>query len=234
MKFCCLNSYESECPIFETHDKFVESWYFLCSLADSYHDAKLFRWYLNAFIQSLRNVTFMLQSEQSKIPNFDSWYAEKQELMRNDGLLVNFREGRNKVVKQQMLKTKSKACMGLFRGHQIKLGMDGIELNPFTDTVQLLEFAKSKFIPAILDNAHSSIGEQLGIKRTWVVEEIGDGEIVGLCYKAWKRIGKIVEEAHNVLQYEFKYPFFDIENIESKFVILESDMDPSLPEKWGW
>lgn len=229
-----MYNYETKCPLFETHDKYMEAWYFLCSMVKNYHDAHLFRWNLNAFIQSLRNVTFMLQSEKSKIPRFESWYSEKQELMKKSQLLVNIREGRNIIVKQRMLKSKSKASMGVFRGYQIKLGMEGFELDPFTDSEQLLKYAQSHLIPLMLDKEHSAIGEQIGIKRTWIVEEIGDEEVVGLCYKAWKSIGDIVAKAHKLLHFGFLAPDFEIEKIEPNFIILESDVDPSLPEKWGW
>ena len=234
MKICCLQNYEFNFPIFETHDKFNEAWYFLCSMAECYHDAKRFRWYLNAFIQALRNVTFMLQSEKSKIENFESWYPSKQNEMKNNKLLLNFREGRNIIVKQRMLKTRSTACVGVFRGYQLKIGIDRLNLSPFADSTQLLELAKSRLIPHMLDKKHSAIGEQIGIKRTWIVEEIGDEEILGLCYNAWREIGKFVSEAHKILQYEFKCPDFNIENLEEYTIILESDIDPSLPEKWGW
>ena len=41
--------------------------------AESYEDPEEFRMQLNALIQALRNVTFVLQKEKLKIQDFDRW-----------------------------------------------------------------------------------------------------------------------------------------------------------------
>ena len=234
MNKCCLDNYEASCPIFETHDKYIEAWHFLTTLVDQYHNAKLFRWYLNAFIQSLRNVTFMLQAEKKKFPDFENWYAAQQQVMKQNTLLNKFKEGRNIVVKQRMLKAKSTAFAGIFRRERMKLGMDGFTLDPFTNSTELLDKAKTFFIPFMMDEGHSAIDEQIGIKRIWIVEEIGTEEIASLCCKAWLAIGDIVSNAHEALGFEFSRPTLVIERLESKYILLESDLDPTLPQQWGW
>ena len=85
-------------PIPSTVDKVVEAQYFLMAMADGYHDPHIFRYKLNAFIQALRNVTFMLQSEPRKPKGFKSWYAEKQKEMGKDSQLRQFVEARNFLV----------------------------------------------------------------------------------------------------------------------------------------
>lgn len=92
-------------------------------MINNYHDADGFRFNMNAFIQALRNITFALQSEKRNIPNFDTWYEEKQSWMKESALLKNFVEGRNIVVKRGNLAIKSEAEIGLFRYRKHKLGM---------------------------------------------------------------------------------------------------------------
>jgi hypothetical protein len=53
-------------------------------MAGEYHDLHAFRYNLNAFVQALRNITFMLQSEEGKPASFEAWYREKQDNMRSD------------------------------------------------------------------------------------------------------------------------------------------------------
>ncbi len=114
---------QGDCPIPDTHQKFKEATYFLGKCAEHYHMPAEFQYNLNAFIQALRNTTFMLQSEPSKPEGFGSWYASKQAEMRQNDLLRRFVQARNIVVKQSSLKAQSTACSGLFRGRRFKLGM---------------------------------------------------------------------------------------------------------------
>ncbi len=46
--------------------------------ASSYHEPEDFRISLNSCIQSLRNVTFILQKQKSEISNFENWYSKWQ------------------------------------------------------------------------------------------------------------------------------------------------------------
>jgi hypothetical protein len=61
---------------------------------------RLFLTDLNAAIQALRNITFRLQNEKSRIPDFERWYQGEQDAMRRDPLLARFHHSRNVVVKQ--------------------------------------------------------------------------------------------------------------------------------------
>lgn len=234
MKACSLQIYERDCPLIETHDKFIEAWYFLTRMVEYYHRAKLFRWYLDAFIQSLRNVTFMLQSEGSVIPDFKIWYKQQQQLLREDVVLVNFKNARNILVKEGMLRSKSTMIAGIFHRAHLKIGIGSIEVDLFTDSIDLLEKAKSFCIPFMLDKEHSALDEQIGVQRKWVVADIGDEEISLLCYKAWRTLGLILESAHLKMGLGFQLPTFEIDRLELKHILLESDLDEELPKKWGW
>jgi len=79
-------------PIPSTVDKFWEAWFFLIGSTREYHDPWAFRYNLNAFIQALRNITFMLQSEPEKPAAFSTWYAQQQEYLRQDPDLHKFVE----------------------------------------------------------------------------------------------------------------------------------------------
>jgi hypothetical protein len=53
-----------------------------------------------AFVNSARNVTFVLQKEFSENKDFFRWYKEKQEEMDADELCAFFKELRNRIVKE--------------------------------------------------------------------------------------------------------------------------------------
>lgn len=230
---CNPLNYHQVCTIPNTHDKFEEAHYFLHMMINNYHHEDGFRFNMNAFIQALRNITFALQSEKRNIPNFDTWYEEKQQWMKASPLLKNFVEGRNVVVKRGNLAIKSEAHIGLFRYRKSKLGMV-MPVNPFLSSEDLLRNAEKHFIGFLIDEEHSAIGEQLGLLRKWVVEDFGEDEVLQLCFEAWRMIGQLVTEAHDLLDLEFYVPI-DCEELPEKYqVLLETDLNPKLIDKWGW
>jgi hypothetical protein len=230
---CNSSNFHNVCKIPNTHDKFEEAHYFLHMMINNYHDAEGFRYNMNAFIQALRNVTFALQSEKKNIPDFDIWYEQMQKWMRESPLLKNFVDGRNIVVKRGNLSIKSEAYIGLFRYRKHKFGMM-IPVNPFKSSTEILQFAEKHFFGYLIENDHSSVGEQSGVLRKWVVEDIGHNEVLQYCFEAWRMIGQLINEAHELLGLEFHIPT-DCEDCPENYqVLLETDLDPKLAEKWGW
>ena len=219
-------------PYPATVDKYWEAWYFLLGMCDQYHDPYAFRYELNAFIQSLRNITFMVQSEPSRPKDFDSWYSNEQKMMRADQDLRKFVEARNLIVKQSNLATASKAELGLFRGRRFKLGLN-LDLSPFHDSAYLISKAQEFMIGFMIDPEHSQVGEQVGLRRTWIAPDLGSTEAVGLCAVGLSKIGGLLQRMHAQCGVTFDAGF-DLPDLESVYVRLESDIDPTLPEKWGW
>lgn len=232
-KQCNSRNYIYECPILNTHDKLEEAHYFFHTMMNFYHIADIFRFSLNAFIQSLRHTTFVLQTEKEKIPNFDLWYKKKQEEMKGNSLLKKFSEGRTIVVHRGMLKVKSEAHIGKFRGRQEKMTI-GTKIDPFADSEVLLDRIKSMGVGFFIDAEHSEINEQLGIMRTWIIEDLGEEEVVKLCYSAFLEICEIIKEAHTLLDYDYVIPTDCNKDLNRYRVLLETDINPELVKKWGW
>lgn len=224
------------CPIPETHDKFNEAHYFLERMMNEYHNPQQFRWNLNAFLQALRSVTFYLQAEQAGSPDFKKWYSTQQAMMREDELLRTFLEGRNVVVHERSLVLTSRAEIGVFRleydgshKHRMSIGMSVPAELP--SSYILREMApKLKF----LDEEHSSIGEEYGVVRYWASGELGEEEILTLCDRAWARIGRVVADGHSLLCASYEAPNEEAHRPENCNLMTETDLDPSLMDKWGW
>ena len=174
----------------------------------------------------------MLQAEPNKPSSFEEWYKIKQEDMRANKFLKNFINARNIVVKQSSLSSKSKAWSGIFRGRKLKLAL-GTEVHPFTDTKEFLKKMQELMIGTFMDEEHSAIGEQIGVERSWIVEEIGESEVVLLCNEALNYMGQLLAEAKVLFGKEAKYENIELD-LSSIQVLLETDIDPSLIEKWNW
>ena len=127
------------CPIPATHDKFDGAYYFFHRMLEEYHEPLPFRWNLNAFLQALRTVTFMLQAELSDRAGYKDWYAQQQVAMKSDELLKAFAEGRTTIVHKGMLRRKSKVEAGVFRFRTLKLGL-GHDLDPDVSSKAMLSW----------------------------------------------------------------------------------------------
>ena len=219
-------------PISSTADKFWESWYFLLKVVDCYHDPHTFRYNLNAFIQALRNITFILQSEPSKPDGYQAWYDGWRKRLSGSEVASRFLKARNIIVKQEMLAAASEVRVGIFRGRRFKLGTGG-PVDPFNYSARILRLAQEHYISFMIDEEHSAIGEQLGVWRKWVVPCLGPEEVTQYCTLALKEFRILLAEAHALWGVEMDCSF-ELPNITAAQVLLESDVDPGLIEKWGW
>ena len=228
-----MEPFEEGCPIPAAHEKCAEARYFLIQCLLHYHAPQPFLHNLNAFIQALRNITFMLQSQAGLPSKFQPWYETKREEMRKLTPLRRFVDARNIVVKQSSLTAKSTVKCGLFRGRRMKLSMES-DIKPFTETEKLLVLT-SKFVGEFfLGGKHSIVGEQAGVERAWIVEELGEGEVMAGCIEALNYMIALVEDGHRLLDRTSGIEFFGLNDMREFTVMLETDADPTLFSKWGW
>ena len=222
---------EAECPLAETDDRFSETHYFIERMMVEYHEPMAFRYNLNAFLQALRNVTFLLQKDLSHRDGFRDWYRERQDTMREDPLLRKFADGRNIVVKQRSLEINSKAEIGLFRGRTLKLGFP-MDVPTHASSRHIVENVAPK--SGLIGPERIAIDEQYGVRRDWSAPELGEGNVITLCDLAWVKIGRVLSEAHDFAGWHSLPPVEHGHRVENCDVLLEMDVDPSLPLKWGW
>ena len=220
-----------ECPLAETDDKFSEAHYFIERMMVEYHNPMAFRYNLNAFLQALRNVTFVLQKDLSHREGFKGWYSDRQETMSEDPLLRKFVVGRNVVVKQRSLEINSKAEIGLFRARTLKLGFS-MNVPVHASSKHIVENITP--ISGLIDPEHFAIDEQYGVRREWYAPELGEGNVITLCDLAWVKIGQVLSGAHDFAGWHSVPPVEHGHEVENCDVLLEMDIDPSLPQKWGW
>jgi len=225
------------CPISATHDKYDEAHYFLERMMREYHRPHPFRWNLNAFLQALRAVDYMIRSELGDRDDFQAWYVERIQDAAGD--LRRIIDARNTVVHEGMLQRQSVFESGLFRGRRFKL-LCPVEVPWYMPSEVILERTKVAFTGFLIDEDHSAIGEQLGVRRRWKVEELGDEEVLTVCDRAWLQAAEIVIAAHIFAEPRFedrrageemRAPWHDVNKVN---VLLESDLDSTLLQKWGW
>lgn len=212
-------------------DRYQEAHYFLERMLGEDHNPEPFRWNLNAFVQALRNVTFVLQKALAERPGFENWYAQQREEMKKEPLLQAFVEGRNIVVKERSLHINSKAALGCFRGTAPKLAFVIDVPARFPSWYILEELAPRT---ELIDPDHSAIGEQYGVQREWFAPELGTENVVVLCDRAWVLISAVLQAAHKFVNRTCAVPEGHRHRPEKVWLLRETDVDPELPKKWGW
>ncbi len=248
MKECSSENYLQICPIKDAHDRFMAANHFIYQMAANYHKESYFRYNLNAFIESLRSVTFAIQKQKHNIPNYNIVYPQLQKKMSEDALLKRFKEGRNIVVKEGNLKSGSKLQIGLFKNGRMKIAFSYQVEDNYLDTIDIFNKYKNFYVEKFIGSEHNAIGEQFGVYRRWVVLELGDGEVLALCSIAWIKIYEILVSIHGQFNLKMIPPWLpeelEIDFNERKGIILvdtyrvclklETDYDPNLIKEWGW
>ncbi len=225
------------CPIPATHDRLNESHYFLHDLIGQIHHPDPFRWSLNAYLQASRSVLFLARRELKAAAGFDKWKrATLQSLEVDDPLFRRIVDSRNFVVHEKMLDQRSKTQAGIFRGRRFKLGFGDDKVSNSWYSEQLLRYQTHVLTNVFIDYDHDSMGEQFGVKRTWIVAELGEEDVTVVCDHAYTKLVEFVRSAHELagvgpaVCFEEAHPH----DTEASSVMLESDLDPDLPRRWGW
>ena len=106
--------------------------------------------------------------------------------------------GRNIVVKRAALSQESEVVAGVFVGRRLVRVVDS-SLDASAPTGELLQALIKEGLE--IDMPSGDMGppgsrEQLGIRRTWSVRDLGEGDVVRNCHIAWARTGRFVGAGH--------------------------------------
>jgi hypothetical protein len=182
---------KKRCPIPITHCRIKDIYELWHKAAKEYQDPESFRINLNAAIQEMRNITFILQSEKKSIPEFESWYSRWQKIMSKDEVLKWLKDARNKIVKQGDLEIHSIAKVKILTWEDIPILE--LEVPPFIQN----EFLAAYFVDKDL-GIPSYIREVcvLNIERRWAISEFPNRELLDLLAYGFEFLNKIIDDAH--------------------------------------
>lgn len=157
--------------------------------ADAYMDPETFRFNLNSLLESLRSVTFLLQSQKQELPDFDSWYGTWRDGTKDDPIMRWGLEARNRIVHQSDLEIHSKAL--------VRLSFDWLN-----EIESLLEvpphYTTHQTISALLANAPHPVGGVISIERRWIDVGLPTRELLDATRHSYTRIAEVIQLAHTV------------------------------------
>ncbi len=177
-------------PIPRTHAVLSDAHWHWHQALSAYPDPPAFRASVNALIQALRNVTWVLQSEKHGIRNFDSWYAEWQARLKADPILRWLVDTRNATVKRGELKTRSKARVALTFDWAGERAVRHLDVPALMRTEDIPNAVRVHVPEAVRDTAF------IRIDRRWVADTLPDWELLDALGHCYGMVASVASDAH--------------------------------------
>jgi hypothetical protein len=158
-------------------------------VASDYSDPDAFVVSVNAAMQALRSVSFMLQKERARVPNFDSWYAPHMAAYQADPLMRWLKDARNRVEKEGDLDLHSRVRVSL-----LGLGAQVPEVDFEVSPLMSQEEIASLMGPRLSEKVRSAA--VLAVERRWVSADLPDQELLDLLAYGYGKVAEVVADAH--------------------------------------
>ncbi|AXV68669.1 hypothetical protein CJO81_05385 [Ralstonia solanacearum] len=159
-----------------------------------YFDPETFRIAIQTAIQTLRTVSFILQSNKRLFSNFDPWYASWQDKLRADRLMRWMVDARNKIEKQGDLEAHSFVRAEIVASYYEDGPSMEVRAELFQSPAELVSN-----IPTDALEEHVFKNGFLRIQRRWVENTLPEYELLDAVGIAYGRVAELVADAHRQL-----------------------------------
>ena len=180
---------EKSCPLQQTHTRLHHVHDLWHRVAADYCDPDAFVVSFNASLQALRSVSFMLQKESARIPDFKKWYASHEAQYQSDPLMRWLKNARNYVEKEGDLDLHSRVRVNLL-GVGAKLPELDFELHPLLTQEEIA----SLMGPRLPERVRSVA--VLEVERRWVSADLPEHELLDLLAYGYGVVAEVVADAH--------------------------------------
>lgn len=186
---------ENKCLLPETHNRLNQAFILFQDIKNNYHEELEFTSHLNNIIQTLRNITFVMQKELAHASGFEEWYVKHQTEMKNDESMRWLIDARNHVVKEGDLKKYSYTKVRLKDHYDKELFAAKLDPEIPIDFVAAWFRQKIKIPSEIKD--HSIIE----VERVWILEDFRKAEVVDVIIYCFSVLTNIVYLAHEQIKH---------------------------------
>jgi hypothetical protein len=178
------------CLLPKTHARLEQAHALWHEALDAYHDPDLFVTKLNALIQTLRTVTWVLRKEFGNSDEFKSWYEPWEHAMQGDKGLRWAVKVRNEVEKQGDLETSSVAHVRVIVGGW-SAPVAEFEVDPTADAGEILRQLQLGALPEQVRK-----DGLVEVERRWTLPELPGEEVLEVLAHCWGVLARIVGDAH--------------------------------------
>lgn len=189
----CQNS-ETFIKLSSSFDRMDEAAWFIRLMEENYHYADKFRWSLNSFLRTLKEIMQLVTMEVQGERELVQLVSEKKAELAKDPLLSYLYKQRDIVVHKSMLTPLSGGSVGFTKGRGLKIGL-GLPINPLEDSeVAILKYihhaANHIDFLGILYMEDDESGEYTCVQRVWKLEGFPEQEITELAANAWEKVAQ--------------------------------------------
>ncbi len=176
-------------------DRWQESHWHLHQVENEYHHADAFRYSVNSFIRSIREVPDLINMALQKHSGFKAWHSPiKKVLEQEDPLFSKIISHRNHIVHRSMLVPGSKAHIAAIRGFTIKMALP-YKVDPFEDSDHAVErfIARARKAPSVIGFLAPDETQVLSVIREWKIDGIEE-EVICAFRKAFFRVREYLSD----------------------------------------
>jgi hypothetical protein len=178
------------CVIPKTHARLEQAHLLWHEALAAYHDPDRFVVKLNALLEALRTVTFVLRKEFRDSDEFKSWYLPWERLMKADSRLTWARDARNEVEKEGDLETASVAHVRVLAGGWSAQVAEH-DVDPTADASEILRGLQLGAVPE-----HVRKDGLLEVERRWTTPELPGQEVLEVLANCWGVLARLVAAGH--------------------------------------
>ncbi|MHB0805296.1 hypothetical protein [Stutzerimonas nitrititolerans] len=212
-----------ECPnrkVFDSlsssFDRIDEAAWFIRLMEENYHSANKFRWSLNSFLRTLKEIMQLVSMEVQGSKELSKLVAAKKSELSNDPLIAFLYKQRDIVVHKEMLKPASRGSVGFTRGRGMKLGLD-LPIDPLSDSREAIKkyiyfAAKDTDFMGILYTEEDGGGEYTCVQRQWRLSQFPETEITELAASAWEKVAQAFFDVAGEMGAKLIKPTFKLGN----------------------
>lgn len=158
---------------------------------DAYYDPDGFRLALNSLVQSLRNVTWVLQKQKSDLPGFDTWYPAWQKSVAEVPAMRWVIKARNRIVHEADLELHSRAFVRV-EVDWLNTSESTYDVPPRWGPVEIAMMLDRKGATAIPTGEAS-----ISVQRRWVDRLLPEHELLDACATAYEHLRQVLLTAHS-------------------------------------
>jgi hypothetical protein len=178
------------CVVPKTHARLEQAHALWHEALAAYHDPELFLTKLNAVIQALRTVTWVMRKEFGNSAEFRSWYKLWEDRMDADTRLKWAVDVRNEIEHEGDLQGSSVAQVRVIVGGQ-SAPVAELEVDPTASADEIMRRVQLVGLPAPVRS--EGIVE---IERRWTLPELHGEEVLEVLAHCWGALAHIVAAAH--------------------------------------
>lgn len=195
------------CIVPKTHARLEQAHTLWHEALSAYHDPELFPTKLNALIQALRTVTWVLQKEFGNSSEFKSWYKPWQDVMKEDRRLKWALRVRNQVEHQGDLEASSVAQVRVV-APGLAAPLAEIKVDPTADATEIVRRMQLVGLPAPVSE-HGV----MEVERRWTLPGMPGDEVLEVLAHCWGVLARLVAAAHDAREQAMEHCAFGAESV---------------------